>query len=559
MRPTFLHLMRAFFFAAALVCCSFALAGEPETYNYKQAMEAMQNGEFEKAMTLFEQETKANPKNAYPYAQMGYIAMSQTEDYNSAISFYSKALRLFEKEDMKAIVQVYCYRALIYFAQENEKSGLNDLRAAVKVSTSKATDVTIAKLYGRLGHNDEAIALYKKRLAVDPGDPELIYMLGDCYTEKEDYATAIDYYTRAVGINDQQNDLYTSRGLAYFLNGDAQKAVSDCLKAIELGDEREPSCLKLLTALVDTTMTRDLVISGLRPMADTDTTGFMANYLAQVYERDDLSPKDALHYYRIAAEHNPHSGFILSLAQFYKSQGCYEEAIKTITKAIEDELKGEKDEEFLSTLYYRLSGYQYRIELMDSAMASADKALQYKDDADGHVWRAFLYGLKGDHTAALADYAKAESWNSEEYSVFIGDDYFYRGYSYLQTGQTDLAEASFRKAVEAEEGAPEMGTILSQHFLGLDDRAKENAATYLEDFTNKSLAQLNVAILYALIGDQTMAVHRLKKALEGDYYNYGYLHYTTFLKDIVTLPEVQQAIADSKVRLAKKKEELLKN
>lgn len=557
MKHTIRHMLRACFVAAALLVCSFATAGEPETYNYKKAIEALQNGEYETAMTLFEQEAKANPKNAYPYVQMGYIHLSATNDYDSALSLFSKALRLFGKDDMKATVQAYCYRAVIYLAKDNEKSALSDLRAAEKVSTTKATDMIIANLYARIGLDDEAITILKKRLALDPNDPELLYKLGNSYMNKDENAASIDCYTRAMSIDDKLSDIYTNRSGAYFFNGDAQKAVDDCLKAVERGEEQEPSCLKMLTMLADTTMTHDLVINGLRPMADADTTGKMANYLAQVYDRDDNAPKDALRYYRLAAERDPNSGYTLSLAQFYKGQGCYEEAIKTAHKAIENELKGDKDEGYLSMLYYKLSGYQYRLEQMDSAMASSDKALEYQDDADGHIWRAFLYLLKGDHTAALADYAKAESLDEEEYSAFTGDDYFYRGYSYLQTGQTELADAAFRKAIEAEKDAPEMGTILSQHFLGLDERAKENAAAHLENFTNKSLAQVNVAMLYAVLGDKTMAAHRIKKALEGDYHNYGFLLHLPFLKDVVAMPEVQQAIQESKVRLEQKKKELL--
>lgn len=556
MRHYFLTALRVFCLTAALLVSPLTQAGEPETYNYKQAMEAMQAGDNEKAMTLFEQETKTNPKNAYPYAQMGYITMSQ-DDYDSAISYFSKALRLFEKDDMKANVQVYCYRALIYFAKENEKNGMSDLRAAEKLSTSKVTDIIIAKLYGRMGQTDAAIAIYKKRLALDPGDPELIYMLGDCYTEKDEYATAIDYYTRAIGINDQQSDIYTSRCVAYFMNGDAQMAVSDCLKAVERGDEQEPNCLSALTLLVDTTMTRNLIINGMRPIAETDTTGKMANYLAQVYERNDSTLKEALHYYRLAAKLNPNSGFPMSLANFYKSLGFHEEAIKTTEESIKTELAGDKNPQFLSSLYYKLSGYQYRNFQADDAMTSVNKAIEYENDAAGHVWRAYLYLLKGDYTAALADYAKATELDEEEYTAFAPNDHVDRGYAYLQTGQTELAEASFRKAIEMEEDAPEKGTILAQHFLGLDDRAKENAATYLENNPEKAAAQVHVATLYALLGDKTMAAHRIKKALEGKYYNHYYLLHCPFLKDVVTMPDVQQAIADSKARLAQKRQEML--
>ena len=53
------------------------------------------------------------------------------------------------------------------------------------------------------------------------------------------YDLAIEYYTKAIGLNPENADSYAKRGNARFLSGDYKNAVIDYTKALELDPTRE--------------------------------------------------------------------------------------------------------------------------------------------------------------------------------------------------------------------------------------------------------------------------------------------------------------------------------
>lgn len=72
----------------------------------------------------------------------------------------------------------------------------------------------LAACYARAHKYDEAIAQYKKDLAVSPRDPDILNDLGYTYYEKEDFATAEKYLRQAIAVKPGHQRANGNLGLA---------------------------------------------------------------------------------------------------------------------------------------------------------------------------------------------------------------------------------------------------------------------------------------------------------------------------------------------------------
>ena len=88
---------------------------------------------------------------------------------------------------------------------------------------------------------------------------------------------------------------------------------------------------------------------------------------------------------------------------------------------------------------------------------------------------------------------------------------------------------------------PAYPTFISQHFLGIDATAKQTAKSYLEISENKG-AHIEVACLYALLGDKPMAVRHLELGIEKGYCSFPYIRNHPWLKSLRGYPDYEKLI-----------------
>ncbi|MBL8012844.1 MAG: tetratricopeptide repeat protein, partial [Candidatus Omnitrophica bacterium] len=62
--------------------------------------------------------------------------------------------------------------------------------------------------------------------------------LGNYYLDQQDYLEAIEYYRKAIALNPRYHKPYSNRGIAYLRMGNAQEAISDFTRSIELFPEQ---------------------------------------------------------------------------------------------------------------------------------------------------------------------------------------------------------------------------------------------------------------------------------------------------------------------------------
>jgi len=84
------------------------------------------------------------------------------------------------------------------------------------------------------GSFQETIDLMDQLIASDPSIPDAYFYRGVAYAQLENYARAIDDYTRAIELRDYEWTYYAFRADTYLLVNDASSALGDYDQAIEL-------------------------------------------------------------------------------------------------------------------------------------------------------------------------------------------------------------------------------------------------------------------------------------------------------------------------------------
>lgn len=89
-------------------------------------------------------------------------------------------------------------------------------------------------IFEALGDNNSALLSYKKAIKIDENFGLAYYNAGNHYLKQHAWEKAIEFYSTALSINEQDDASTLNRGIAYLMLSDHQSAKKDFEKAIEL-------------------------------------------------------------------------------------------------------------------------------------------------------------------------------------------------------------------------------------------------------------------------------------------------------------------------------------
>ena len=116
------------------------------TYNYRRALECIDEYEYTKAMEFLETEVKENPKNGYAYNLLSLVKYVDDET-DEALEAINKAIKLIPKKDTEKMAECYDIRSHIYLEMEDTLKALDDLASAIKLKPkdTELEDLTYEK------------------------------------------------------------------------------------------------------------------------------------------------------------------------------------------------------------------------------------------------------------------------------------------------------------------------------------------------------------------------------------------------------------------------------
>ena len=189
---------------------------------------------FAQALELARQAIPLKPKEAYAYGVFGdaYMGLGR---YDEADAAYEQMVTI--TPDLAAFGR----RALLFQVRgetgEAEKSWKDALTRAEGDGVAEHAawaNAQLANLYFTLGRVDDASDHYQKSLQIFPGYVHALAGTARVAAAKSDYATAIDYYTRAIN-RVPLPEYVTALGDVYAASGDSKQAQAqyDLIGAIE--------------------------------------------------------------------------------------------------------------------------------------------------------------------------------------------------------------------------------------------------------------------------------------------------------------------------------------
>jgi len=186
--------MMKYIFAILFFCTSAILTTNAQTYqetqqNLKLAQEYSRNGEYEKALVLFEQLFVSNKNNSYYYTQYLNTLLAMKE-FGAAKELIEKQI----KED-KRNPGYYVDLGNIYKQQDNEKKAKQFFDKAVKnIEGDEYKARKVASTFTKIDEYDSAIAIYKQVRKKTKKPNLFLYELATTYSKNADYENAIDYF-----------------------------------------------------------------------------------------------------------------------------------------------------------------------------------------------------------------------------------------------------------------------------------------------------------------------------------------------------------------------------
>jgi predicted Zn-dependent protease len=179
---------------------------------------------FDRGYKLLTQAVALSPDDAAPYVALGkhffkrqdyneslnqFLKASHLSPSDSEIVYYAGLLRLLYKKDSVKDSISYFYRAYT----------LNPQNYDALVEWLKLKVVDFEKNF--------AIKFVRNLMQQDPGNANLFWAMGEIYAENKEYRRSVDFYHRALDIDNRMSKVRMSLGKSLEAIGELEKAVAE--------------------------------------------------------------------------------------------------------------------------------------------------------------------------------------------------------------------------------------------------------------------------------------------------------------------------------------------
>lgn len=497
--------------------------------------EALNNAEYDECLKYLDEELKEHPKNS-----KAWLLLSKTyqeiEELDQMKAAAQKGLKYASKQDSETRQALYVQLITLALYNEENDEALKLANQMIKEYPQDSYPYLVrAKSYEIQDKQAEAIADYKKVVEMNPSEAcnSLIRLAQYAYNDG-DPTTALRYLEQALVNDTTDNEIKTLLSACYFCNKQYEKAVDLCLDNIDDNDLGE-----LLTEYADSVATAQMVNDKLQQRIDQNPndTKYLNAKFKLCYQQKKYD--EAIEWLKkvYAIDSDPVNLTTISLMYYIQNQ--YEDALAYADKA----LSAASDSSEVERSALLLKAYCYEcLERIDEEIQIYDRVLKENpEDNQALFLQAFARILRGgEDELALTQINKVIEGNPGG----VETAYLWRGWLCYKQGKINEAEGAFRYAIENDgDEAPTYCTYISQHFLGIDQTAKETLQKVIEQPDIEPDEYVFAASFYALLGDKPMAMRYLEIAVEKGYNNYsiiknlpllqslkGYADYDNFIK-----------------------------
>lgn len=161
------------------------------------------------------------------------IAFENLGETDSSFVYFNKAIKINSKAS-----EAYFNRGRLYFSQSKFELALKDFLKAKSDDKNFNLSMMLAQTYYALGKYAEALKEYKISLNLKPNDFLILKNLGNTASQLKDFKAAIEYYSQALEIQDDDVDILNNRMLCYNELEDSENSEKDAQRIKDIQAEK---------------------------------------------------------------------------------------------------------------------------------------------------------------------------------------------------------------------------------------------------------------------------------------------------------------------------------
>lgn len=534
-------------FILCLLMATMAFSQKKFSELQNRANDSYQEGDYGRALNLFQQDIAQNPKAGYSHLGAG-ASLIELGQYEDAVPYLDNAIQYLSKKERH---NAYLEKAIALIAMEEYSAAVDVMNVAIQKYPQMANlYYTRGRAYKAMEYYPSARRDFEKSVELNPDSWEATYLLATILEQYQEYDDALALAKRASLLNRKLGYLRLYTSSLHLTMGQHEEAINEFVAYIR-SDQFYPELYDVLNAL-----------------ADTVPEQLFAKLDAQCakYPSDPTWPWIACQACGHTGEYHRAMGyaekcFSLSkdstmldlLISVEASAGEYDKAIQHSEQQME---LGLPYEEFLHRKIMILANegrLDEAIQVYESTISrqSGDTLILLQPTTDSVIrhtmidslggmaaLRTLIYARNGEWAKAL-EYSD-QSWPYAEDAADSSGMYSFKMYMYWQLGDTLSAQDAARKAI-----ALKPDRILAYYVLGDQETANHYIAEKYDFNTADAEDLFNLAEVYADMQDPDNALKCLRKSFElGYFYGRRWIQNDYELSILHDLPEFKALIEE---------------
>lgn len=431
------------------------LFSQSEKEKAQIAESTMRSGDFVKAISLYQDLIKVNPKNYVYHLNLGWSKLNASS-FTKGEEELNQALKLND-----GCARCFIGLSILRFQKQelNEAIGLAD-KAIVLDDTASFSYFIRGQIYEAAGKNFKANLDYDKAIEMNSNMPDYYYARGSFRFRREEYASALKDFDAAIQLDNSQSDFYFQRGYTKYMLKRLEEAEKDIYKALEIDSTSSDYWLGL--------------------GAIQDEAG---------------KTDDALEAYAMTIKYNPTNAMA-----FYNRGNIFYN-------------RGELDKSCIE--FYQSSYALYRTNKLNGGIADELRGMLSNhcdtNSASFYYQRGLLYYEAGELEIALRVLELGvKKW---PYHPILNT---FKGNTYLMAHEFDKAEAAYTMALSKTEEIPD--DILNSYVLNMNKGVPEEYMKihYINTYEGKAKAKLGQIKFEGALSDIEKALFLSQKQAEPD-------------------------------------------
>lgn len=526
-------------FGLFVLSVSSAMADKKEdyqkTYNYARAIELVNEGKNDEAISFLQKELQDHQDNGYAMVWLASLYYGQDQN-GEALSLTNKSLKYLNKKE-PFYASALILRSRIYRDLEEEDKAMDDLAHLVKAQpdNTQAYDER-ARIYINNDNYTKAEADFLKITQIDPSEVTGYVGLAVCQRNMERYDEALISIGKALRLNPQNANTLAHRALVYFYMKNYQDAAEDVLRSLELdGNDLAFNAMQQVSDSAFEIMDFKLKVQQMvQPTVD------YWPYCRGIIHENVKKYKEAIPYYETSNKMNFSLYTCIRMSICAEKMGDYQLALDYA------ELGLTADSSDLQVCMQK-ADCLFELGRVDESIAEYSHVTEL---APAYVGGYFQRGLVkfdiDDIDGAIEDFTMSILLNPSHPFIYLN-----RAHCYSLKGQKELARADYEEVIKRDT-IPSGYTSAYCALLELGEREKAIAALDSVLSNDSTANAYNAACFYARMNEKEIAINYLKKAIEEGHYDFFHIEHDHDLLNIREEDAFKQLIETEKEAVSKR-------